>query len=120
MKKKVLITIITIIILTLIFILVDKIFNKESNEIILNYEPGSHSYMNSIRSQDIVYDKVISRLIPFILSYVPFFIVYGIAVTKLKIFTQNKDIIYILLIFIIPLLFCYCYFYAGYNVIKVY
>lgn len=119
MKKKIIVTIITTLIITLIFITAKILIYGTSTSYIANYMPGPQMQIgdttipeNSEDFASLAQEITIFRLFGFIIFNILFSIFYTVTLFKTKLYTTKKDIIYTLIVFILPLIICYALIYC--------
>lgn len=127
MKKKIIITIITTIILTLLFITAKNLIYGTDTDYIADYMPSPSLQIgntiipgnsgNSDNFVSVAHKTTMLRLFGFIIFNILFSIFYTIILFKTKIYTTKKDIIYSFVVFILPLRICYALIYSqlGYT-----
>ncbi len=109
MKKKIMITIITTMIVTVLLIIAKNLIYGTETDYIADYMPPA---------DDMVYFPILAhtttmlRLFWFIVLNALFCIFYTVILFKKNIYTTEKDIIYTCFVFIIPLIVCYFFIYS--------
>ncbi len=122
MKKKLKITIITTIIITVFFIIVKTLIYGIDTDYIADYMPGSSVIIvsqnipdNSNISDDfasLAHKTTVLRLFWFIIFNILFSIFYTLILFKTKLYETKRDLIYTLIVFILPLIICYALIYT--------
>jgi hypothetical protein len=122
MKKKIIVTISTTVIITLIFIIAKNLIYGTETDYIANYMPKAPIQIgNTIISGNsgsfegfasLAHKTTMSRLFGFIIFNILFSIFYTVILFKTKLYTAKKDIIYTLIVFIVPLRVCYTLIYS--------
>lgn len=127
MKKKIIITIITTIILTILFVTSKNLIYGTDTDYIADYMPSPSLQIgnttipgNSGNSDNFViiaHGTTMLRLFWFIIFNIIFSFFYTIILFKTKIYKTKKDIIYSFAVFILPLIVCYSLIYSqlGYT-----
>lgn len=122
MKKKIIITIITTIIITLLFIIAKNLIYGTDTDYIADYTPslsvkigntiipGSSGDSDSFASS--AHETTMHRLFGFIIFNILFSILYTIILFKTKLYETKRDLIYTLIVFILPLIICYTLIYS--------
>ena len=107
MKKKIIITIVTTIILTSLFIIAKNLIYGTDIDYIADYMPGPLTEMTRKPFASLAYETTMLRLFWFIIFNVVFSIFYTIILFKIKLYKTKKDVIYTFVVFIVPLTICY-------------
>jgi hypothetical protein len=115
MKKKIIVTIITTAIITLIFVIAKNLIYGTRTDYIADYMPGPSMQTGntsiSERFATLAHETTMSRLFWFIIFDILFSIFYTKTLFKNKVYTAKKDIICTLIVFIVPLIVCYVLIY---------
>ena len=119
MNKKIIITIITTIIITLLFIIAKNLIYGTDTYYIADYMPSfSMKIGNTIipGSSDgfasLAHKTTMHRLFCFIIFNILFSVFYTVILFKIKLYTTKRDLIYTLIVFILPLIICYVLIYS--------
>ena len=122
MKNKIIITIITTIIITLLFIIAKNLIYGTHTDYIADYMPspsmkiGNTIIPGNSGSSDgfasLAHKTTMVRLFWFIIFNILFSILYTIILFKTKLYTTKRDLIYTLIVFIVPLIICYALIYS--------
>jgi hypothetical protein len=121
MIKKIIVTISTTVIITLIFIIAKNSIYGTKTDYIADYMPSIQmQFGNTIlgnsgsteRFEILAHKTTMSRLFWFIIFNILFSIFYTVILFKTKLYTEKKDIIYTLIVFIVPLIVCYTLIYG--------
>lgn len=127
MKKKIIITIITTIILILLFITIKNLIYGTDTDYIADYMPGPSIQMgNTIISGNsggshsfviVAHRTTMFRVFGFVIFNILFSVFYTKILFKTKIYSTKKDIIYSFVVFLVPLIICYALIYSqlGYT-----
>lgn len=127
MKKKIIITIIATTIITLLFIIAKNLIYGTDTDYIADYMPSfSLEIRNTIIPGDLdssndfaslAHRTTIHRLFWFIIFNISFSILYTIILFKTNLYETKRDLIYTLIVFILPLIICYALIYSqlGYT-----
>ena len=122
MNKKIIITIITTIIITLLFIIAKNLIYGTDTYYIADYMPSFSmkigdtiipSYSGSSDGfASLAHKTTMHRLFCFIIFNILFSIFYTVILLKIKLYTTKGDLIYTLIVFILPLIICYVLIYS--------
>lgn len=121
MKKKMIITIIATTIITLLFIIAKNLIYGTDTDYIADYMPSfsiiSGTHHSSSNFASLAHRTTIHRLFWFIIFNISFSILYTIILFKTKLYEKKADLIYTLIVFILPLIICYALIYSqlGYT-----
>lgn len=121
MKKKIIITIIATTIITLLFIIAKNLIYGTDTDYIADYMPSLSiipgTYHSSSDFASLAHSTTIHRLFWFIIFNISFSILYTIILFKTKLYETKTDLIYTLIVFILPLIICYALIYSqlGYT-----
>lgn len=123
MKKKIIITIIATTIITLLFIIAKNLIYGTDTDYIADYMPslsiipGTYHSSSSSDFASLAHSTTIDRLFWFIIFNISFSILYTIILFKTKLYEKKADLIYTLIVFILPLIICYALIYSqlGYT-----
>ena len=123
MKKKIIITIIATTIITLLFIIAKNLIYGTDTDYIADYMPslsiipGTYHSSSSSDFASLAHSTTIDRLFWLIIFNISFSILYTIILFKTKLYETKTDLIYTLIVFILPLIICYALIYSqlGYK-----